>query len=45
VRINVDGGYLWEVSPDGKSFIVALGGDEPDRPLTLVQNWTKRRTQ
>jgi hypothetical protein len=30
----------YDVSPDGKRFLLVVADDENNRPLTLLQNWT-----
>jgi hypothetical protein len=30
----------YDVSPDGKRFLLVVAADENNRPLTLLQNWT-----
>ncbi len=41
-RANLNGfGWLYDVSRDGKKFIVEVAGEQSDRPLTLVVNWTQ----
>jgi Tol biopolymer transport system component/predicted Ser/Thr protein kinase len=33
------GGQQWDVTPDGSRFLVNQPIEQPDEPLTLVQNW------
>jgi|HubBroStandDraft_2_1064218.scaffolds.fasta_scaffold00421_7 serine/threonine protein kinase/Tol biopolymer transport system component len=40
VRIYRTGMINYDVSPDGKRFLVVVAADENNRPLTVVQNWT-----
>ena len=37
LRLSFGGGY--SVSPDAQRFLVNLAIDNPERPITLVQNW------
>jgi hypothetical protein len=30
----------YDVSPDGKRFLLVVAADENNRPLTVLQNWT-----
>jgi Tol biopolymer transport system component len=39
-RIFRQGMISYDVSPDGKRFLLNVAGDENTRPLTLVVNWT-----
>jgi serine/threonine protein kinase/Tol biopolymer transport system component len=34
----------YDVSPDGKRFLLVVAADENNRPLTLLQNWTNLLT-
>ena len=36
------GSGLYDVTPDGKRFVVTIQKVNPNRPLTLVVNWTAR---
>ncbi|HEY1484158.1 MAG TPA: hypothetical protein VGF19_15610, partial [Candidatus Acidoferrum sp.] len=40
VRIYRTGMINYDVSADGKRFLVVVAADENNRPLTVVQNWT-----
>jgi serine/threonine protein kinase len=40
VRIYRVGMINYDVSPDGKRFLIVVAADENNRPLTLLQNWT-----
>jgi Tol biopolymer transport system component len=33
-------GYAWDVTPDGKRFLLKIVGSAAQDPITLVQNWT-----
>ena len=41
LRIYRGGMIGYDVSPDGKRFLLVVAADENSRPLTLLQNWTK----
>jgi len=34
----------FDVTPDGKRFLLNISADENNRPLTLLQNWTSLLT-
>jgi Tol biopolymer transport system component len=40
VRIYRVGMIDYDVSPDGKRFLLVVAADENNRPLTVLQNWT-----
>jgi serine/threonine protein kinase len=40
VRIYRVGMINFDVSPDGKRFLLVIAADENNRPLTVLQNWT-----
>jgi Tol biopolymer transport system component len=40
VRIYRVGMINFDVSPDGKRFLLVVAADENNRPLTVLQNWT-----
>jgi eukaryotic-like serine/threonine-protein kinase len=40
VRIYRLGMIDYDVSPDGKRFLLVVAADENNRPLTVLQNWT-----
>ena len=40
LRIFRQGMISYDVSPDGKKFLLNAAADENTRPLTLVVNWT-----
>jgi serine/threonine protein kinase len=40
LRIYRGGMIGYDVSPDGKRFLLVVAADENNRPLTLLQNWT-----
>jgi serine/threonine protein kinase len=40
VRIYRMGMIGYDVTPDGKRFLLVVAADENNRPLTVVQNWT-----
>jgi serine/threonine protein kinase len=40
VRIYRTGMIDYDVSPDGKRFLLVVAADENNRPLTVLQNWT-----
>jgi serine/threonine protein kinase/Tol biopolymer transport system component len=40
VRIYRVGMINYDVSPDGKRFLLVVAADENNRPLTVLQNWT-----
>jgi Tol biopolymer transport system component len=40
LRIYRLGMIGYDVSPDGKRFLLVVAADENNRPLTLLQNWT-----
>jgi len=40
VRIYRLGMIGYDVSPDGKRFLLVVAADENNRPLTVLQNWT-----
>jgi serine/threonine protein kinase/Tol biopolymer transport system component len=42
VRIYRLGMIGYDVSPDGKRFLLVVAADENNRPLTVLQNWTYR---
>jgi len=41
VRIYRSGMIDYDVNPDGKRFLLVVAADENNRPLTVLQNWTK----
>ena len=40
LRILRQGMISYDVSPDGKKFLILIAADENTRPLTLVANWS-----
>jgi serine/threonine protein kinase/Tol biopolymer transport system component len=40
VRVYRSGMIGYDVSPDGKRFLLVVAADENNRPLTVLQNWT-----
>jgi len=40
VRVYRVGMINFDVSPDGKRFLLVVAADENNRPLTVLQNWT-----
>jgi len=41
LRIFRQGMISYDVSPDGKKFLINAAADENTRPLTLVLNWSE----